>query len=175
MPIPSRDYNYGLSLGSLCCPEDWGSFFVCWQDATIKIGIWSRDCARVWCVGGGYRHFTNCTNFHVVGGGVGSLHRVRTDREAIPCIVRPELLEYTDYLWYRESLIYPLRVTQLYSSSARCNVHNADPPPPGLIKFSTLGHSICTYAVWIFEPVIVAAKICVFLFSRTQFVLNILQ
>ena len=127
MPVPSRDYNYGLSLRSLCCPEDWGSFFVCWQDATIKIGIWSRDCARVWRVVGAIDTSQTAQTSTWWGGGVGSLHRVRTDREAIPCIVRPELLEYTDYLWYRESLIYPLRVTQLYSSSARCNVHNGSP------------------------------------------------
>ena len=29
-----------------------------------------------------------------------------------------------DKLLYRESLLYPLRATQLYSPSARCNVHN---------------------------------------------------
>ena len=39
---------------------------------------------------------------------------------------------------YRESLIYPLRVTHLCSPTARCNVHNGS-PSPGLIKFTTLG------------------------------------
>ena len=49
------------------------------------------------------------------------------------------------------SYTYPLRLTQLYSRSARCNVHNGW-PPPGVIKFSTLGRSICTYCTLWFNP-----------------------
>ena len=46
----------------------------------------------------------------------------------------------------KESLIYPLHLTQPYSASARCNVHNGYPPLK-LRKFTTLVHSIYTFSV----------------------------
>ena len=69
-------------------------------------------------------------------------HRVSTDRAALPC-KHYGLCSWSipDKFLYRESLVNPLRLTQLYSLSARCNVHNGWPPPK-LIKFSTLGRSI---------------------------------
>ena len=49
---------------------------------------------------------------------------------------------------YKESLIYPLRATQRYSSSARwtSNVHNGSPQSE-LVKFTTLGRSIYSYSM----------------------------
>ena len=67
-----------------------------------------------------------------------SPHRVRLSGPALNCLAGVYLINFC--------IGNLLRVTQLYSPSARCNVHNGS-PPPGLIKFTTLGHSICTYSM----------------------------
>ena len=79
---------------------------------------------------------------------VGGQQRVSTPRVALPCTVRPVYSwRLPDLTFVKgESLIYPLHLTQPYSPSARCNVHSGS-PPPGLIKFSTLGHSMYTYSM----------------------------
>ena len=74
-------------------------------------------------------------------------HRVSTDREALPCTLYSLACVAGLYLikCCKENLSYtvkyPLRLTQLFSPFARCNVHN-ECPSPGLIKFSSLGRPV---------------------------------
>ena len=82
---------------------------------------------------------------------VGGQQRVSTPREALPCTLQSGLCIAGVYLiiFCKGEISHiplGLHLTKPYSPSARCNVHSGS-PPPGLIKFSTLGHSMYTYSM----------------------------